>query len=420
MLNAVRFMAAVVVLGVMVPAVSPMLVCSAAAQGSAGYEAPPVMLATEALPPDLVVGPDYRVEDFVYNDGAINKYQVTSTFGRASVQSTALLRLRIGELRGLRRLEQLAATDLYVRARQAAQTGALRDQKRLIVGEPAAGEGPSSGVGTFFGTSASVSGADIAGDVTETAARFDRFKRAFAYAAGFNPYSRFDAVQQNLREFAWNCFAGGVSVEDAFAAIADAPIQPVRVTAFEDAVNRRVRDESPAQLRERNLAMLVAMGVDESVARLLQSQSRYTPIAKTIITEALERMHGVRDRQVFVERGALIEDTAMAQLLQGWAELLAGYHTNIEPARAMLRLGQSPFLLTADGKVVGVFAMDLLVWTPQTARAVDGVTAAVSRLPDVRGRELWFAGSVTPLTRRNLEQRGWKVQEQAAAKLALR
>ena len=166
--------------------------------------------------------------------------------------------------------------------------------------------------------------------------------------------------------------------------------------------------------------MLVGMGVNESVARLLQSQSRYTPIAKTIITEALERMRGVRDRQVFVERGALIEDTAMAQLLQGWAALLAGYHTNIEPARAMLRLGQSPFLLTADGKVVGVFAMDLLVWTPQAARAVDRITAAVSRLPDVRGRELWFAESVTPLTRRNLEQRGWKVQEQAAAKLALR
>ena len=108
MSNAERFMAAAAALVVMV--LSPMHLRCVAAQGGGEYEAPPVMLATEALPPDLIVGPDHRVEDFVYNDGAINKYQVTSTFGRAAVRSTALLRLRIGELRALRRLEQLAAT----------------------------------------------------------------------------------------------------------------------------------------------------------------------------------------------------------------------------------------------------------------------------------------------------------------------
>ncbi len=401
-------------------AVGPMTVDIARAQSASAFEAPPVMLASEALPESMVVGPDHRVENFVYNDGSINTYQVTSTFGRAAVRSTPLLSLRIEEVRALRRREQLASTDAYQSAREAAMQGPLREQKRLIVGDPSTGTGPPSGVGTFFGGDAMVSGVPGGESVTATATRFDSYKRAFAYTAQLNPYSRFNAVQQNLREFAWNCFAGELSVDDAFATIATAPIKPRRVSSFEDAVDRRIRDESPGRLRARNIEMLAGMDVNEAVARLLQSESRYTPVAKTVITEALGRMNGVADRQVFVERASLIGETEMAHLIQGWSTLLAGYHENIEPVARMVRVAQVPFLLTSSGKLVGVFAMDLLVWTPETARALGRISDSVARIEGVKARELWFSGRVTPITKDNLEDRGWKVVEEAGPRLQLR
>lgn len=401
-------------------AIAPITVDSARAQSASAFEAPPVMLATEALPESMVVGPDHRVENFVYNDGSINTYQVTSTFGRAAVRSTALLSLRIEEVRALRRLEQLASSDAYQDASEAAIQGPLREQKRFIAGDPSTGAAPAGGIGTFFGGDATVSGVAGSESVTATSARFDSYKRAFAYAAQLNPYSRFDAVQQNLREFAWNCFAGGLSVEEAFAALAKAPIQPRTVSSFDDVVDVRIRDEAPGRLRERNIEMLTAMGVNEAVARLLQSQTRYTPVAKTVITEALGRMNGVADRQVFVERASLIGETEMAHLIQGWSTLLAGYHENIEPVARMVRVAQVPFLLTGSGKLVGLFAMDLLVWTPETARALGRISDSVARIDGVKARELWFSGRVTPLTRDNLEERGWKVVEEAGPRLQLR
>ena len=380
-------------------------------------EAPPVMLAKEALGPDLLRGPDHLVEDFVYNDGAINRYQVTSTYGRHSVRSTALLRLRVYELLALRRIEQLEQTDLYARARQAAATSPLAQQKMAILGRPGVA-GPSGGAGAFFGGPVSPDGVGV--DLSMTAGKFERYRRRFAYSAGLNPYSRFDALQQVVREYAWTCFAGGVEVDAAFAAIADAPVKLPPARAFDDLIAKRIRDETATQLRERNVQLLVGMGVNESVARVLQGQPLYTPVARTVITEALARMPEVQGRQVFVERAALIHEVALAQQIQDWAELLAGYHNNVEPVARIIQLGSSPFMVTADGKIVGVFAMDLLVWTQQTANALDTLSGQLARVPGLTGRELWFAGSVTPLTRQNLEKRGWKVEENTAARLDLK
>ena len=39
---------------------------------------------------------------------------------------------------------------------------------------------------------------------------------------------------------------------------------------------------------------------------------------------------------------------------------------------------------------------------------------------DVRGRELWLLGTVSPMARRKLEAQGWKIEERAGERLSLR
>src|SRR5687767_4502882 len=62
------------------------------------YEPPATLSASKILPPDLLAGPNHRVEEKVSNDGYLNTYRVGSKFGTFAVLSTPMLRKRIGEI----------------------------------------------------------------------------------------------------------------------------------------------------------------------------------------------------------------------------------------------------------------------------------------------------------------------------------
>jgi len=66
---------------------------------------PPIILqASDILPKDLRVGPGFRLEETVKNDGLINTYQLKSLYGAMTLESTAMLRIRINELKALHRI----------------------------------------------------------------------------------------------------------------------------------------------------------------------------------------------------------------------------------------------------------------------------------------------------------------------------
>src|SRR5678809_629741 len=59
------------------------------------YESAPVLSASKILPPELLSGPNHRVQERVTNDGYLNTYQIDSKFGTFTAVSTAVLRKRI-------------------------------------------------------------------------------------------------------------------------------------------------------------------------------------------------------------------------------------------------------------------------------------------------------------------------------------
>ena len=62
------------------------------------FEPPPVLSARELLPPDLLAGPLFQVDDRVPTDGLLGHFTVRSSLGIFVAPGRELLRIRIAEL----------------------------------------------------------------------------------------------------------------------------------------------------------------------------------------------------------------------------------------------------------------------------------------------------------------------------------
>src|SRR4029453_18721578 len=78
------------------------------------YESPAVPSASKILPPELLSGPNHRVQERVTNDGYLNTYQIDSKFGTFTAISTAVLRKRIGEINAMVVMEKVQGSKEYL------------------------------------------------------------------------------------------------------------------------------------------------------------------------------------------------------------------------------------------------------------------------------------------------------------------
>ena len=79
------------------------------------FEKPPVFKASQILPPELLKGEFYQVEEKVQNDGYMNFYKITSNFGEFEAEGDSMLRLRVQEIGALAELDQLSKTGRLTR-----------------------------------------------------------------------------------------------------------------------------------------------------------------------------------------------------------------------------------------------------------------------------------------------------------------
>ncbi len=67
---------------------------------------------------------------------------------------------------------------------------------------------------------------------------------------------------------------------------------------------------------------------------------------------------------------------------------------------------------------MGLFPLDHVAWTVNFARQETQVSDAIEKMSDIKGKELWIAGTVDPVARRALENKGWIVEERAISRLS--
>ncbi len=377
--------------------------------------------ASDLLPGARLLGPNYVVQERVQNDGFVNHYTVSVDGGSYIVSGNALMRQRLDELAALQTMRAVERTDVYKSSLKKAAGGALRTVKGLATSPVQTVQGVATGFGTFFkGVGHSIFGgaSNQEEGVLKTMIGFDAVKRKFAYKFGVDPYTSFPPVKERLEEISWTGVAGNLTVTAAFQPLSKGARAAAKMAKTSDAVKQLVRDTPPVKLKEINARKLKAMDVDETAAELFLEHPSFSPTQKTFLVEALARV-GVHNRQAFIKRAILVQNEEMAFFMRRWAEMIAAYHTHIQPSTRLVRVGKAPFLQRQDGVIVGLFPVDYISWNENIAGRYATSMKDIPNVQNITGGEMWFEGGVSPKARQILESANWKVYENVGGTLKL-
>ena len=389
------------------------------AQTETGFEQPPITLqVSKVLPKDMLVGPNYRIKETVTNDGFMNTYMLSTEYGPLKVESTALLTIRIHELKALKQMEKLEETEVFQDALKKSAKAPLRTAKGMVTHPVDTVSGVASGIGHWV----SDVGRSIVSDdphqpgVASTALGYAAAKRHFAYEFGIDPYTRYGPVQERLNEISRVGFAGGLAPKVAFGAVrtvAPAAGLVLTVTSTADTMRQLVRDKSPEELDDINNEKLKAMEVPESVRKAFLKNPDYSPQEATLLVGELDSMKNVAGREKFIALAAQATEESVALFMRLRAQMMAHYYAKVEKSVRIIEVNGTPLLQRKDGVVAALVPLDYVAWTAALWRKESALSESAKKLPGIKGKKLWIEGTVSPMARQNLQSKGWKVKEKA-------
>jgi hypothetical protein len=387
----------------------------------AGFESPVTLRASKILPPDLLSGPNHRVEETVYNDGFLNHYGIGSKFGTFAAVSTPMLRKRIGEINAMVRMEQIKGTREFTDSLKEAGTDTLVGFKNLVTTPVATVSGAVSGLAVAFRRAGdAITGAkrsDAEDSRLKDLIGFSKTKREYAYQLEVDAYTDNEKLQDRLNEIAWAGYAGGITWAAAMAAVPGGAGTAITVSGTHKLLNDVFRTTPPVDLRRMNGEKLAAMGVNPEVAEAFLSNSIYSPRDQTLLVNALEEMKGVANRATFVRLAAATANRDIAFFRQRQAEMYAGYHKTVAPLATFLALGEFAAARTVKDEVVFNVPLDHLVWTQDMAKLLTAADSRVTQLTRPSNKQLWVTGTVSARARKEIERLGWQVQERSEEQL---
>ena len=202
--SVVGLLVVVSLIGVMLPAF---------AQQS--YEPSPVLSASKILPPELLSGPNHRVQERVTNDGYLNTYQIDSKFGTFTAVSTAVLRKRIGEINAMVVMEKVQGSKEYVDSIKEGGLDAMTSALSLIGSPVKTLTGAAQGLGAAFSrVGESITGAKRSqseDSKVKDLIGFSTTKRQYAFQFDVDVYSENQKLQDMLNRISWAGYAGSLT-----------------------------------------------------------------------------------------------------------------------------------------------------------------------------------------------------------------
>jgi hypothetical protein len=386
----------------------------------AAYEPASVLRASKILSPEILSGPNHRVQERVTNDGYLNTYTIDSKFGPFTALSTAMLRKRIGKINALAVMEKIEGTKEFSNSLKRAGADTLGSMKNLVAHPVSTVSGAISGLGTAFRrASDSLTGpkrSDAEDSSIKDAIGFAKVKRDYAYQLHVDVYSDNAKLQEELNKISWAGFGGSLTWSAAMMAVPGGAGIAVSVAGTSRLLNEQFRITPPVDLRRMNGEKLAAMDVHPEIADAFLNNSVFSPRHQTLFVHALEEMKGVKNRAAYVGFASTTQNSSMAFFRERQAEMYAGYHKAVAPLGNFVSLGELAAARTADGSVVFCAPLDHLVWTEPVGRFI----TAANKIIDEAGpkkKQLWVTGTLSPRARNELASRGWHVQERSESRL---
>jgi len=395
------------------------LVCYLATLAN-GYEAAQTLQASKFLPAELRSGANFRVDEKISNDGYLNTYHINSKFGTFTAVSTAMLRKRIGEVNALVVMEKVKGTTEFTNALAKAGSDALGSAKNLVTHPVDTLSGAASGLGAAFRRASDSLTGPKRSDSEESRVKdligFARTKRDYAYQFGVDVYSDNKVLQDRLDEITWAGYGGSMTLSAALAAVPGGAGVVVSVVTTNRLLNDLFRTTPPVDLRRMNGEKLKAMGVNAEIADAYLNNGSFSPREQTLLVYALDEMKGVENRAAFILFAMATPNRNIAFFRERTAEMYAGYHKAVSSVSSFVSLGELAAGRIGSGALVFCAPLDYLVWTEPMAKFI----TAANKIIDEAGpkeKQLWVTGSLSAEARKEMESRGWKVQENSEARL---
>jgi hypothetical protein len=390
------------------------------AMSASGYEAAQTLQAAKVLPPALRSGAHFRVDDTVANDGYLNTYRLTSTFGTFTAVSTAMLVKRIGEVNALVVMEQVKGTTEFTNALKKAGSNVVGSATNLVTNPVETVKGAAAGLGAAFRrASASLTGpkhSEAEESRVKDVIGFARMKRDYASQFGVDVYSDNQVLQERLDDITWAGYGGSMTLSAALAVVPGGAGAAVSVVTTNRALHDLFRTTTPADLRRMNGDKLKAMDVHPDIADAYLNNGVFSPREQTLLVHALDAMPGVGNRAALIRVATATPNRPMAFFRERQAEMYAGYHQAVAALSSFVSLGDVVAARTGSDAVVVCVPVDYLVWTEPMAQFI----LAANKVIDATGakdKHLWVTGALSAVARKEMASRGWKVHENSEVRL---
>ena len=385
-----------------------------------GYEAEPVLKAKDLVPPELLKGPNFTVDERVPVVGFLARFTVRSEFGTFDVHGIHMLHVRIPEIHALAQLDKMSKTQEFADAAARAVARPVSSAANMIVNPVETIEGLPGGVSRLFdriklggesiAAAASASGqteeqkaADVSqrvGSITVDALGFEKERRDLAKSLGVDPYTSNPVLSKKLTDMAWVAFSGRFGIQAAMSVFVPGSTVMSAVTI----THSSVYDTPPGDLINAARAIFAQTGASDAQVQALLKNSQYTLSMLTAVAQGIKRLQGVNGLPSVIDFAAAAKTQDETRLVAGAVNMLARYHESTQRIAQVTAPG--PIIArTVTGGLMVPAPVDYIAWTQGIAR--------LAQRDDLKApkRLAWLSGQMSPRARKQSEGQGWTVFE---------
>jgi hypothetical protein len=372
----------------------------------AGFEEPPVLSASDFLPAELVKGEYHQVQEEVINDGYMNHYRVTSSFGNYEVTGTPMLARRIHEINALAVLAEQTTTRVAIdtgkKVGTKIATSSVEATKKLgaTVSNPeelgSMVRAVPGGVANLFGYAAdkvgagakqlsgseskegaensegegdegSGSGSQVSAKATDAALRYTGYSSArarWAQELEIDPYTDNELLLSEIRRVATT----ETSVGLAGKLVPSTPSIPgvSQANKWLDRMEDISLYDDPAKIAELNEKIMRSLTGDGATIKAFTENQNFTPTTRTLLLSGIQALENVDGTDELLAKVATAKTPGGAWYYVFVVQQLVETHQQRPLARVVQEI-PLPAAITEEGVLILPLPVDYLVWTEDVA-----------------------------------------------------
>jgi hypothetical protein len=392
----------------------------AGAQSASGFEKSPVLSAKDLVAPELLKGPSFTVDDGVPVKDFLAHFTIRSTYGTFEAHGIHMLQVRVREIAGLAKLDEVSRTQEFTAAAGNAIARPVSSAVNMVANPVKTVEGLPGGVTRLFdrvklggeklaaaATAPNQSDSERAqevtqrvGSITVDALGYEKERRDLARSVGVDPYTTNAVLSKKLSDMAWVAFSGRFVVQAAMSVFVPGSTAMSAVTI----TNTTVYDTPPGDLINNARSIFAAAGASDADVQSLVANPQYSLSLLTDLAMGVQRLQGVSGLPSVIRFAAAAKSQDETRFAAAAVNMLARYRETTQPLAEVMAPG--PIVgRTAAGALVVAAPVDYVAWTERTGRFADREDLKAA------ARVAWVSGQLSPRARKEFDKRGWSIQE---------